>query len=248
MMGTPRPTRMPIRALEATSTRCQRSSPACRFGDLWFHRAVVTSHPTWPPVAHQQRDDHLVSVRSVELSWLLIDQVASARSSLRTAPSGRASLQRSGMPGAAMLSVAGRCPPFGVHPFASDVRGPVSPAVRCPAVRCPISWFRGPGSGRPAGWCPPVRCPAGWCRPRPSGHLRLVHGSPAVALGITSVLRATFTTATDRVARGLRCPSSSVDGLSRPRRGRPVRRRAGERRSRIWPGRARAQAAAALGR
>jgi hypothetical protein len=165
MMGTPRPTRMPIRALEATSTRCQRSSPACRFGDLWFHRAVVTSHPTWPPVAHQQRDDHLVSVRSVELSWLLIDQVASARSSLRTAPSGRASLQRSGMPGAAMLSVAGRCPPFGVHPFASDVRGPVSPAVRCPAVRCPISWFRGPGSGRPAGWCPPVRCPAGWCRP-----------------------------------------------------------------------------------
>jgi hypothetical protein len=86
---------------------------------------------------------------------------------------------------------------------------------------------------------------------RLSGHLRLVRGSPAVALGITSVRRATVTTGTDRVARGLGCPERLGRRPESAWRGDPaevVRRRAGEWRLRIWPGRARAQAAAAVDR
>jgi hypothetical protein len=124
-----------------------------------------------------------------------------------------------------MLSVAGPCPPFGVHP-GSDVRGPVvqpsgvQPSGVQPADWCPAGWCVRPSGVRPAGVS--ARPVSGrLVSARPSGHLRLACGSPGVALGITSVRRATFTTGTDRVARGLRCPSGSVDGPSRPRGGRP---------------------------
>jgi hypothetical protein len=108
------------------------------------------------------------------------------------------------------------------------------PAVRCPAVRCPVSWFRRPGSNRPAGWCP-------------SGPL-LVGGSPAVAVGITSGAGqpcgrdgsgCRWSAGPERLGRR---PESAWRG--RCCGGRPV----GERRSRTWPGRARAQAATVLDR
>jgi hypothetical protein len=86
-------------------------------------------------------------------------------------------LQQSGMPGSAMLSVAGRCPPLGVH-IRSDVRGRVvrpsgvQPAgvrssgwvVRDPAVR--PAGVR-PSGVRPAGVHPSVRSPPS--RPRKPG-------------------------------------------------------------------------------
>jgi hypothetical protein len=115
------------------------------------------------------------SVRSAELSWLRIDQVASDRWSLRTAPSGRASLLAGSARAPAMPSLAGPRPPLGVHPSDSHGRGPVvqpsgvQPSdVQLSGVQSAGSVVRGP-TVRPAGV-------------RPPGPL-LVGGSPAVAVG-----------------------------------------------------------------
>ena len=130
-------------------------------------------------------------------------------------------MQRSGVLGAAMLSVAGRCPPLGVHPFGSDVRGPVvqpsgvqpsgvrssGSVVRDPAVR--PTGVR-PSGGRTAGVHRSVRShpsrprkPRGWpwgsgrCGGQPSRPGRIeLH----VVCGV---------------------PGGSVDGPSRPGGGRP---------------------------
>jgi hypothetical protein len=180
------------------------------------------------------------SVRSAELSWLRIDQVASDRWSLRTAPSGRASLLAGSAGAPAMPSLAGPRPPLGVHPSGSHGRGPVvqpsgvQPSnVQLSGVRSAGSVVRGP-TVRPAGV-------------RPPGPL-LVGGSPAVAVGITSGggqpcgrdgSGCRWSAGPERLGRR---PESAWRG--RCCGGRPV----GERRSRTWPGRARAQAATVLDR
>ena len=219
----------------------------------------------------------LGGVLPAELSWLLIDQrrLASGRWSLWTASQRSDVVAPAGNAGApAMPSVANPCSPLGVHPVRFPRPGPgvqlsgvqpsgvqpsgVQPSgVRDPAVR--PSGVR-PSGVRSAGSVvrdPAVR-PSG-VRPsasgrlvsaRPPDHLRLVRVSPAVALEITSVRRAIFTTGTDRVACGRRCPERLGRVPSRPGGGRwggggrPV----GERRSRTWPGQARAEAAVTLHR
>jgi hypothetical protein len=192
----------------------------------------------------------LGGVLPAELSWLLIDQrrLASGRWSLWTASQRSDVVAPAGNAGApAMPSVANPCSPLGVHPVRFPRPGPgvqlsgvqpsgVQPSgVRDPAVR--PSGVRPSASGR-------------LVSARPPDHLRLVRVSPAVALEITSVRRAIFTTGTDRVACGRRCPERLGRVPSRPGGGRwggggrPV----GERRSRTWPGQARAEAAVTLHR
>jgi sugar/nucleoside kinase (ribokinase family) len=62
-----------------------------------------------------------------------------------------------------------------VHPFGSVVRDPAVQPVRCPAVRCPLTWFRRPRDTavRPSGVHPSSVQPSA-VRPRPSGRVRLV--------------------------------------------------------------------------
>jgi hypothetical protein len=121
----------------------------------------------------------------------------------------------------ALAAVAGPRPPFGVH--SSD---PVVQPVRCPAVRCPtrlVSAVR-----RPTVWCPPV-----W--PVASRSSRV---STAVAMGTTPC--GGHPSRPERVEFHV-VPGGSVNGSSRPRRGRrcegrPQVRSARRRcRSRSWP-------------
>ena len=144
--------------------------------------------PVW-----SRRWPGLGRVLSAELSWLLIDQVASDRRSLRTAP------QRSGV-----VAAAGNARTSAMPSVAVRVHHPVSthsaPTSGVWSSSRPVSGHRAPASGvRPSG----VRS---FGVRRPPGHIPLVRVSPTVVLGITSVRRATFTAGTDRVARGLRCP------------------------------------------
>jgi hypothetical protein len=107
-----------------------------------------------------------------------------------------------------MVSVAGRCPPLGVHPFGSDVRLRLSSR---PVSSRPVSGHLVGSSG--------IRLSGRLVSTRPSGHLCLVRsaqGWPGDHVGAAG----TFTMRTDRDAHGLRCPSSSVDGPSRPEGGR----------------------------
>jgi hypothetical protein len=117
-----------------------------------------------------------------------------------------------------MPSVAGPCPPFGVHPFGSHVRVSGNPVSSRPVSG---HLFRRPGSGCPADWCPPVRRPAGWCPPvRPvtsvsSAEARRWHWDHIGAAGNPHH--------PERIEFHVVCgvPSGWVDGPSRPRRGRP---------------------------
>jgi hypothetical protein len=86
----------------------------------------------------------------------------------------------------------------------------------------------------------------------PSGHIRLVRGSPGGGLGDQVGAAGNLHdrdgssctwSAVSRAAR-----STARVGLEGGDPAEVVRRRAGERQSRTWPGRARAQAAAALDR
>ena len=114
-----------------------------------------------------------------------------------------------------MVSVAGRCPPLGVHPFGSDVRLRLSsrPVVQPSGVQ--------PSGVRSSGWV--VRDPA----VRPTGVHPSVRsplsrpGQPRGGLGITSVRRVTFTTRTDRDACvcGVRAARSTARVGLRGRRG-----------------------------
>jgi hypothetical protein len=94
----------------------------------------------------------------------------------------------------AMAAVAGRCPPFGVHPS-----GPVVQPVRCPAPSDVRRLLSGPLVSA-------VQCPAVWCLPACPVASVSYRVSPAVALGTTSVRRATFTTGTGRGSCGLPRP------------------------------------------
>jgi hypothetical protein len=149
-------------------------------------------------------------------------QAASERPSLRTASPAVGVLARVGKARAChgvrrrSVSTIG-CPPI-------RFRCP-APVVQPSGVRS-SDWVVRDPAVRPTGVHPSVRSPLS----RP--------GQPRGGLGTTSVRRVTFTTRTDRDARGLRCPSSSVDGPSRPEGAtrRRSRRRAGERRSRSWAG------------
>jgi hypothetical protein len=117
--------------------------------------------------------------------------------------------------------------PVGVHDWVSTDSVPTS-GVRLsgrPGSSRPVSGHLVGSSGiRRSGRLVSARPASGrLVSTRLSGHLRLVRGSPGVASEVTSVRRATVTTRTDRAAGGLRCPSGSVDGPSRP--GGATRRR-----------------------
>jgi hypothetical protein len=140
-----------------------------------------------------------------------------------------------------MPSVAGPRPPLGVHPSGSHVRGPVvqpsgvqPSGVQPSGVRSAGSVVRGPTVRCPVIWCPPVR-------PVTSSSV-----SARRCLGITSGRRATLTAGTVGLQVVCGVPSGLVDSPSPPEGGRCCGggRPVGERRSRTWPGRARAQAAA----
>jgi hypothetical protein len=106
-----------------------------------------------------------------------------------------------------------------------------------------------PVSGRLV--CPPVRCPAGWCPPvRPVTSVSLAEaqgwpwGSRRCGGQPSRLERIEL-----HVVCGVRAARSTARvGLEGGDPAEVVRRRAGERRLRIWPGRARAQAAAAVDR
>ena len=129
----------------------------------------------------------------------------------------------------AMPSVATPCSPLGVHPVRFPRPGPgvqlsgvqpsgVQPSgVQPSGVRSAGSVVRDPAV-RPSGVCPSAS--GRLVSARPPDHLRLVRVSPAVALEITSVRRAIFTTGTDRVACGRRCPERLGRAPSRPGGGR----------------------------
>jgi hypothetical protein len=139
------------------------------------------------------------------------------------------------------------CPPIRFPRPGSGCPTVRCPTVRCPTVRCPVSWFRRPGpTVRPAGVRPSARSPPRQCEPawvRIPGRFSV---SPTVAVGIMSGRRATLrpgriglqvVCGSERLGRR---PESTWRGRCCGGGGRPV----GERRSRTWPGRARAQAAA----
>jgi hypothetical protein len=142
-------------------------------------RTAVRRGPSWTakchpaPVWSRRWPGLLGSVLSAELSWLLIDQVASGQAGLSDgAPAvGRRCGGRECRD--ACHAVRRRlCPPSGVHPFGFHVR--VRSSSR-PGSSRPVSGHRAPASGvRPSG----VRS-SGVCRP--PGHIRLVRVSPAVA-------------------------------------------------------------------
>jgi hypothetical protein len=103
-------------------------------------RTAVRRGPSWTakchpaPVWSRRWPGLLGSVLSAELSWLLIDQVASGRRSFRTAP------QRSGVVAAAgnartpaMPSVA-VCVHHPVSTHSASTSGSGRPAVRCPVI------------------------------------------------------------------------------------------------------------------
>jgi hypothetical protein len=189
-------------------------------------------------------------VLPAELSWLLIDQRRLAGGACGRRPSGRTSLPRPGMPARRPC----RPSPIRVHhwvstPFGSHVR--VRASSR-PVSSRPVSGQLVPSSGirlsgrpvsarrRPAGWCPRVRPITSvssasarrwpWRSRRCGGQssqpgrieLPVVGGVPSGLVG-------------RRV--GLEGDGAEVVG-------RPV----GERRSRTWPGQARAEAAVTLHR
>jgi hypothetical protein len=148
------------------------------------------------------------SVRSADLSWLRIDQVASDRWSLRTAPSGRASLLAGSARAPAMPSLAGPASTRWVstRPVpTAGVRSSNRPVSSRPMSSCPVSGQLVPSSGvQPSGRLVSVR-PVPFssvaARRWPWGSRR---GAGNLAAG------------TDRVAGGLRVPSGLVDGPSRP--------------------------------
>jgi hypothetical protein len=156
-------------------------------------------------------------VLPAELSWLLIDQRRLAGGACGRRPSGRTSLPRPGMPARRPC----RPSPIRVHhwvstPFGSHVR--VRASSR-PVSSRPVSGQLVPSSGiRLSGVRPSAS--GRLVSARPPDHLRLVRVSPAVALEITSVRRAIFTTGTDRVACGRRCPERLGRAPSRPGGGR----------------------------
>jgi hypothetical protein len=142
---------------------------------------------------------------------------------------------------------------IGVHPVRfSSVR---CPAVRCPTVRCPtvgrpVTWLRRPGP----------TCPTVWCRP--SG-VRPSDVGPSVLWRPSRTGSARHRLGTTPLRQGLHgwsgwssvspagCPSGSIDGCggldagdAAEVVGRPVGEGAGRE---PGPGRARAEAAAALG-
>jgi hypothetical protein len=155
-------------------------------------------------------------------------------------------------------SAAGPLSTVGVHPVQILVRSGVQPSgvqpSGCPTVRCPtvgvsnrrVSGHLAPSSrtdlsGR---LVPPVRRSAVWCPPVSPVASVPSRVSPPWPLGVR------------RSGRGLRgwsgsgsgWPSGSVDGCGGLDAGDPAevmgRPGGGERRSRTWPGRARAEAAA----
>jgi hypothetical protein len=164
----------------------------------------------------------LGGVLPAELSWLLIDQrrLASGRWSLWTASQRSDVVAPAGNAGApAMPSVANPCSPLGVHPVRFPRPGPgvQLSGVQPSGVRSAGSVVRDPAV-RPSGVRPSAS--GRLVSARPPDHLRLVRVSPAVALEITSVRRAIFTTGTDRVACGRRCPERLGRAPSRPGGGR----------------------------
>ena len=191
----------------------------------------------------------LGSVRPAELSWLLIDRAAFGRWSLWTASQRSGVVAAAGNARGACHAVRRRsvftigCPPIRFRcPGPVVQRSGVQPSgVQPSGIRSSVSSSGVRPSGRPVSARP---ASGRLVSTRPSGHLRLGRVSPAVALGITSLRRETFTTGTDRVARGLRCP----ERLGRPsgsawrgRRCGGVGRSVGER-PQAWPGQARAEA------
>jgi hypothetical protein len=101
------------------------------------------------------------SVRSADLSWLRIDQVASDRWSLRTAPSGRASLLAGSARAPAMPSLAGPASTRWVstRPVpTAGVRSSNRPVSSRPMSSCPVSGQLVPSSGvQPSGRLVSVR-------------------------------------------------------------------------------------------
>jgi hypothetical protein len=130
------------------------------------------------------------------------------------------------------------CPP------GPDPRPVRCPTVRCPTVGCPVTWLHRPGPTCPAVWCRPSGGQLSGVRPSVLWRLSRPGVSPPWPLGVR------------RSGRGLRgwsgsgsgWPSGSVDGCGGLDAGDPAevmgRPGGGERRSRTWPGRARAEAAA----
>jgi hypothetical protein len=180
------------------------------------------------------------SVRSADLSWLRIDQVASDRWSLRTAPSGRASLLAGSARAPAMPSLAGPASTRWVstRPVpTAGVRSSNRPVSSRPMSSCPVSGQLVPSSGvQPSGRLVSVR-PVPSRRWQPGGGRgdHVGGGQPCGRDG--SGCR--WSAGPERLGRR---PQSAWRG--RCCGGRPV----GERRSRTWPGRARAQAATVLDR
>jgi hypothetical protein len=100
---------------------------------------------------------------------LLLAQPASARRSLQSASSGRASSPWSTRPGRQPW----RRWTVRIQHAVSTIRcrrpGSGCPAVRCPAIRCPA--IRCPAIRCPAIRCPAIRCPVAWGR-RPGSGVR----------------------------------------------------------------------------
>jgi len=117
--------------LALRSTRI-RLRTAVRRGASW----TAKCHPA--PIWSRRWPGLLGSVCSAELSWLLIDQVAFGRRSFRTAP------RRSGVVAAAGKARTPAMPSVAVrvhHPVSAHsapMSGSGRPAVRCPAVQCPV--------------------------------------------------------------------------------------------------------------
>jgi hypothetical protein len=136
---------------------------------------------------------------AAELSWSLIALAGSTRPSFQTASQRGASSQRSKCQdachgGCRRSASTIRCPsvPSGVQP----VRCPARPVSSPSGVRRLLSGPLVSAVRRPAVWCLPA-CPVASVSSRIS---------PAVALGTTSVRRATFTAGTGRGSCGLLRP------------------------------------------
>ena len=167
------------------------------------------------------------SACSAELSWLRIGRWRLAGGACGRRPSGRASLRRPGMLGAGHAVRRRPASTVGCPPIRFPRPGPV---VQPSGVRSAGSVVRGPTVRCPVIWCPPVR-PVTSSSVSARRWPTLQPGR--IGLQVVCGSRAAWSTA--RVG---------LEGAMLWSGGRPV----GERRSRTWPGGARAQAATVLDR